>query len=136
MYFVFMEKQNYVYLLDDDASSRKGLTKLLMAAGYNVNAYASPNKLLDALGSDISGCILLTIGIPGMSGKELLSKLKKHGTNIPIIAISGDDDFATKQIAKDIKAVGFFRKPVDGTALLDAIEWALIDCNLGKTLIT
>ena len=127
-----MKKQNNAYVVDDDASARGGLTRLLIAAGYNVKAYASVGEFVKTFGPDIFGFIILDTRMPGMTGEELLTILEEHGINIPIIVVSGDDDANTRKKAKEMKAVGFFRKPVDGTALLDAIEWALKSGRTGK----
>ena len=64
-------------------------------------------------------------GIPGLSTEEKQAEFKSCGARLPIIVVSAHDDTETRQKAKKIGAVGFFRKPVDGTALLDAIDWAL-----------
>ena len=63
--------------------------------------------------------------MPGLSGKELQAELELRGAHLPIIVVTGNDDPETKREAEKIKAVGFFRKPIDGTALLDAIDWVL-----------
>ncbi len=60
-----------------------------------------------------------------MSGKELKVELDRRGIDLSIIVVTGDDDPEMKREADKMKAVGFFRKPVDGTALLDAVGWAL-----------
>ncbi len=63
--------------------------------------------------------------MPLSSVEELVKELKCCQSKINIIVISVDDDLESKKIAKEIGAVGFFRKPVDGTALIDAIHWSL-----------
>lgn len=117
--------EDQVYVIDDDASARNGLTRLLRAASYHVHAFESANKFLETLDEISSGCILLDIRIPGMSGEELVLELKNRNLNLPIIVVTADDNADTRQKAQEMNALGFFRKPVDGTALLDAISWAL-----------
>ncbi len=68
---------------------------------------------------------MLDARMPGVSGVELSNELKARGIHLPLIFVTADDDPETKQRALDMGAAGFFRKPVDGTALLDAIDWAL-----------
>jgi FixJ family two-component response regulator len=63
--------------------------------------------------------------MPGLSGEELQAKFQTRGVDLPIIVVTADDDAETRRKALRMKAAGFFRKPVDGTALLDAIRWAL-----------
>ncbi len=117
--------KKHVFVIDDDSSARNGLSRLLRAAGYPVHAFDSANKFLEYVDEYTSGCILLDIRMPGMSGDELALELKNRNVNLPIIVVSADDDQENKRLAKDIGAVGFFRKPVDGTALLDMINWTL-----------
>ena len=69
--------------------------------------------------------LVLDIRMPGMSGEKLQAKLKLWGVQVPIIVVTSDDDTAARRRARSLKAAGFFRKPVDGKALLDAIDWAL-----------
>ena len=117
--------KDHVFVIDDDASARKGLARLLRAAGYHVHAFDSSSKFLENLEETHSGCILLDIRMPGMSGDELALELKNRNVNLPIIVVSADDNGDTRRIAHEMNAKGFFRKPVDGTALLDAITWIL-----------
>ena len=120
-----MISSNHVFIIDDDSSVRKGLARLLRAAGYNGHAFDSANKFLETLDEYSSGCILLDIRIPGISMEELVLELKNRNVNFPIIVVTADDTADTRQKAQEMNAQGFFRKPVDGTALLDAISWAL-----------
>ena len=114
-----------VFVLDDDPSARKGLARLLRTAGHEVCAFASANEFLEALGTEVCGCLVLDARMPGPSGEELRAELLSRGIDLPIIVISADDDSETRAQAKKLNAEGFFRKPVDATALLDAIDWAM-----------
>ena len=120
-----MTNDNCIFLVDDDSSARKGLARLLRAAGYDVRDFASAKDFLDALGSETSGCLVLDARMSGISNEEVLEKLKARNIHLPIIVVTGDDDSETRRKAQKMKAAGFFRKPVDGPALLDAINWAL-----------
>ncbi|MCK4773726.1 MAG: response regulator [Candidatus Krumholzibacteria bacterium] len=120
-----MTKPHKIFVVDDDPSARKGLTRLLRAAGHDVRDFASANEFLDTLAPETSGCLVLDARMPGLSGEELHAELHARGIHLPIIVVTADDDPATRQSAQKLKAVSFFRKPVDGTALLDTIEWAL-----------
>ena len=70
--------------------------------------------------------------MPGLSGEELQAELKALGVHLPIIVVTADDDLETRNRAQKMGAAGFFRKPVDGTALLDAIAWALRSENVAE----
>ena len=114
-----------VFLVDGDLSARRGLARLLRTAGHDVREFASANELLDSLHPETSGCLVLDAGTPGLSGGELLAKLDALRIDLPIIVISADDEPEIRRRAYAMNAAGFFRKPVDGTALLDAIAWTL-----------
>ena len=120
-----MTNDNCIFLVDDDSSARKGLARLLHAAGYDVRDFASAKDFLDALGSEASGCLVLDARMSGISNEEVLEELKARNIHLPIIVVTGDDDSETRRKAQKMKAAGFFRKPIDGPALLDAINWAL-----------
>ena len=120
-----MKDKHKVFVIDDDMSARNGLARLVRAAGYNVSTYSSANEFLAALYPNISGCVILDARMPGMSGEDLVAKLMGLGENLSVIFVTAEDDPAIKQKAKKMGAAGFFRKPVDGAALLDAIDWAV-----------
>jgi FixJ family two-component response regulator len=114
-----------IYLIDDDSSARTGLARLMRIAGYSVLPFESGKAFLSDLTPKSSGCIVMDLRMPEMTGEELLQKLHEDGLNLPVILMSADDSPALRKKAQKLKAAGFFRKPVDGTALLDAIDWAL-----------
>ena len=115
----------HVFVIDGDSSVRKGLVRLLSNAGYEVNQFTSLNDFMDVIKPGLSGCIVMDSRTLELSEKDLKAEFKKHGVCLPFIIISADDDSKIKQRAHKMKAAGFFRKPIDGTALIDAIEWAV-----------
>jgi FixJ family two-component response regulator len=120
-----MNCANCVFVVDDDPSARKGLARLLRAAGHRVREFASADEFLDAVEPELSGCVMvLDARMPGLSGEELQAELEAREVEVPVIVITADDAPETRRKAQKMKAAGFFRKPVDGTALLDAIRWA------------
>jgi two-component system response regulator FixJ len=124
-----MVKEVTVYVLDDDNSARKGLSRLLSAAGFNVLSFSNASSFLNKLKPNASGTLVTDLRMPGLTVEDLAKELKCREPNINIIVVSGDDDVASKKIASAIGAIGFFRKPVDGTALIDAINWSLKNNN-------
>ena len=110
-------------MIDDDSSVRKGLVRLLSKAGYEVSQFTSLNDFMDAIKAGVSGCIVLDSRILELSKKDLQAEFKNHGVNLTFIIISADDDLKSRQRA--MNAAGFFRKPIDGVALIDAIDWAI-----------
>jgi CheY-like chemotaxis protein len=67
----------------------------------------------------------LDIRMPGLTGHDVQARLRKRGATIPVIALSAQDDVETRERARELGAMTFFRKPVDDQALLDAINWLL-----------
>ena len=120
-----MVEPRQVFVVDDDSSARNGLARLLRTAGHDVRAFASAEEFLDDFDPETFGCLVLDVRMPGMSGQELQAELVARGVRLPIIVVSGDDDPTTRRTAHRMNAAAFFRKPVDGSALLDAIEWAV-----------
>lgn len=120
-----MPSENCLFVVDDDSSARKGLARLLRTAGHMVRDFASANEFLDSLGPEACGCLVLDVRMPGLSSKELQEALEARGISLSIIVVTADDNGETRRLAAEMKANAFFRKPVDGTALLDMIDWAL-----------
>ena len=115
-----------IYLIDDDESVRKALQRLLRSAGFDVKAFSSAEEFLQSGNLDEKGaCIILDIRMPGLTGFDLQEKLVSNGIRTPVITVSAFDDAATREGARKLGATAFFRKPVDGEALIDAIHWAM-----------
>ena len=114
-----------VFVVDDDPSARRGLARLVRTACHDSRDFGSVAELLGALGTVLTGCVVLDAGMPRLSGEELQAELRGRGVHLPIIIVTADDNPESRRIAQKMKAVGFFRKPVDGKALLDAIDWAM-----------
>ena len=98
---------------------------MLKAASYGVLGFPTVAEFLDSLGPDASGCLVVDTTPPDRSGEDFLAALEGRGVHLPIIAIAASDDLESRANARRMKAVAFFRKPVDGPALIDAIRWAL-----------
>ncbi len=120
-----MIKEHTIYILDYDQSSRKGIARLLHMAGFNVISFSDVISFLNKLNRNSSGTLIMDLEIPELFLEKLIKELKCHGANCKIIIISAQDDLVSKNIADDIGAIQFFRKPVDGTALIDCINWSL-----------
>ena len=112
-----------IFIVDDDDSVRKGLSRLMRAAGFEVKAFATADSFFEECGAATRTCVLLDITMPQMSGLEIQSRLKEKGIDLPVIAVSARDDDETRTTARRLGARFFLRKPVDDRALLDAIAW-------------
>jgi FixJ family two-component response regulator len=114
-----------VYIIDDDASVRKGLARLMRSAGLEPRPYESPELFLAEVCQEKSACVLLDITMPRLTGLQVQAALKAKGIDLPVLAVSARDDKDTRQLARALGARFFFRKPVDDQALLDAIAWVI-----------
>lgn len=114
-----------VYLVDDNPSVRKALTRLLKSAGYNVIAFASAREFLDHPSDERPACLVLDIRMPGLTGIDLQRELNSAKMILPIVFITGHGDVPTSVRAMKAGAVDFLSKPVKDTDLLKAIEQAL-----------
>jgi FixJ family two-component response regulator len=116
-----------VFLVDDDASVRRGLTRLIKSTGLTAQAYASARDFLDSWHVNNQGpaCLVLDVRMPGLSGLELQHELQAANTLLPIIFITGHGDIPMSVKAMKDGAVDFLPKPVKDKVLLEAIERAL-----------
>jgi FixJ family two-component response regulator len=114
-----------VHVVDDDASWRTSVRRLLSAAGYRVSLYDSAEHFLDAADLNAPGCVLLDLRMPGLTGLQLQQRLGDLGHTLPVVFISGHGDIPTSVLAMKAGAENFLTKPVDTDVLLDAIAQAI-----------
>ncbi len=114
-----------VFIIDDDPSARRGVTRLVRAAGLNADSYPSAEEFLSSGRTDGPGCILLDVRMPDMTGPELQAELGKSEYCLPIIFLSGHADVPIAAQAMKCGAVDFLTKPVDRDDLLAAISESL-----------
>ena len=111
-----------VHVVDDDAALRDSLRWLLESAGHRVATYASAEAFLATYAAEQSGCLLLDIRMPGMSGLELQDELRRRGHAIPIVFITGHGDVPMAVNAVKKGALEFIEKPFNDQALLVLID--------------
>lgn len=121
-----MKTAPQVYLIDDDASIRKSMARLLRIAEYQVDAYSSADEFLETCRMARHGCIVLDLRMPGLSGEGLQDRLRTMKEALPIIVITGHGDEQIRASMMKKGAVAFLAKPFDDSELLDAIEAALV----------
>jgi FixJ family two-component response regulator len=115
-----------VHIVDDDASFRTAIQRLLRASGYAVETYESAEQLLQRLPDGASpSCILLDIRIPGLSGPDLQDRLAALGSNLPIVFLTGHADVPTTVKVMKAGADDLLTKPVTKDELIGAIERAI-----------
>ena len=114
-----------VFVVDDDASVRKALTRLIKSAGYHVDTFASAREFLDRVKADEkAGCLVLDVRMPGVSGMDLQRELQNANASLPIVFMTGHGDIPMSVKAMKAGAVDFLPKPVKDKELLRAIEQA------------
>jgi FixJ family two-component response regulator len=114
-----------VFVVDDDASVRKALARLIRSAGYQVNTFASAREFLDRIKADQEpGCLVLDVRMPGLSGLDLQHELQSADISLPIVFMTGHGDIPMSVRAMKAGAVDFLPKPVKDAELLRAIEQA------------
>ena len=113
-----------VYIVDKEKAARKSLTDLMHSAGLRPQPFSSVEEFLAKANPDSHGCILLDMAMLP-TDLHLETDLKRRGIDLPVIAVSTQDDAKTRKLAQELGSQFFFRKPVDDQALLDTIQWVL-----------
>jgi FixJ family two-component response regulator len=114
-----------IFVIDDDASVRRSLSRLLSSAEYLVEAYDSADAFLQRAPYQGHGCIILDVNMPGLDGMALYEQLLAHGYNLPVIFLTGHGDIPMSVSAMKKGASDFLIKPVDETVLLATIAEAM-----------
>ena len=114
-----------VYLVDDDPSVLKAVSRLLRSAGLAVATFQSAKQFLDHWELPLAGCVVLDVTMPDMTGPELQERLNQFGTLLPVIFLTGDGDLPMGIRAMKGGAVDFLSKPCPDEVLLEAIYRAL-----------
>jgi FixJ family two-component response regulator len=114
-----------VAVVDDDVSVRRALTRLLQSADLRVLTYASAAEFLDTGLSSTPECLVLDIHLGGMSGLELLARLRELGHNLPIVIITAHDDAQAREAAARGGCVAYLCKPLDAKVLLEEVATAM-----------
>ena len=110
-----------IAVVDDDADVRHALQRLALAAGLAAQVYASGEAFLQSLDDHEPDCVVLDLHMPGLDGFAVQAALRRRGSTLPVLVITGDDRPATRRRAMALGARGYLRKPVDGEQLLAAI---------------
>lgn len=110
-----------VFVVDDEPSVRKSLGRLLKAAGYRVEAFASAKEFLQSGPHDGVGCLVLDVQMPDLNGLELQQALVASERGLPIVFITGHGDIPTSVRAMKAGALDFLSKPFHEKDLLEAI---------------
>ena len=114
-----------VLVVEDDHSVREALAGLIRSAGWNVEVFVSAHEFLARPRADVPSCLVLDVGLPGLSGLDLQARMAGLHDDIPIIFITGQGDIPMSVRAMKAGAVEFLTKPFLDQDLLDGIEMAI-----------
>ena len=113
-----------VFIVDDDPSFLKSMSRLLDAVGYTVRAFESAQEFLEQIGPETSGCVVTDLQMPGMDGLKLQEALRRTTNPLPVIFLTGQGDIPTTVNAMRRGAEDFLMKRAPKEELLSAIERA------------
>jgi DNA-binding NtrC family response regulator len=111
-----------VYIVDDDASVRDAVGRLVRSAGWKVETFASAQEFLASPWADVPSCLILDVQLPGLSGLDLQERLATAGARTSIIFLTGHGDIPTSVRAIKAGALEFLTKPYADADLIAAIE--------------
>jgi two-component system response regulator FixJ len=114
-----------VHVIDDDEAMRESLAFLLGTVGIDVETYDSANAYLAVAAKVKAGCVITDVRMPGLSGVELLRRLRELKLGVPVIVITGHGDVPLAVEAMKIGAIDFLEKPFDDEVLLASVRSAL-----------
>lgn len=114
-----------VFIVDDDENMRHALVRLCKSVGLHTRTYAAAQHFLDDCAGEMHGCLVTDMRMPGMSGLDLLPKLRERGITLPVIVITGYGDVASAVRAMKSGAIEFLEKPFSNQELLDCIHKCL-----------
>jgi FixJ family two-component response regulator len=121
-----VSKQDVISIVDDNASIRGAIKRLIESADLIVEEFASAEEFLLSGRSQNSACLILDLRLSGMSGLDLQSQLQLSNPRLPIIFMSASADEISTARARQLAAVEFLEKPIDEQALFAAIDSSLI----------
>ena len=114
-----------VFIVDDDASVREALGRLMRSAGLRVEAFASAEEFLNRARTDAPSCLVLDVQLPDLSGLDLQRRMVDANNEMPIVFITGHGDIPTTVRAMKAGAIEFLTKPLLEGDVLESIRQAI-----------
>jgi FixJ family two-component response regulator len=115
----------YVAIVDDDASVRKALARLLRVFAIRSQTYGSAREFLESLSLGAPECLIVDLHMPEMTGLELQDELLRVGANIPTIVITAHNEIGYRERCRAAGAAAYLLKPLDENTLIAAISSAI-----------
>jgi FixJ family two-component response regulator len=113
-----------IAIVDDDASVRKALGRLLSASSFDIKSYGSARDFLKSLQLGTPDCLVVDLHMPELTGFDLQRQLMRSGINIPTIVITAYNEPGLRERCQSAGAAAFLLKPVDGSTLIGSINAA------------
>jgi len=117
-----MKTKPKIYVVDDDESVRRALSRLMKSAGFKVEAFNSAQSFLDSIPPNTQGVLILDIRMPDTDGFELQKKLNALRSRLQVIFITAHAQAGDRERALEAGAIGFLQKPFSDESLLDLIN--------------
>jgi FixJ family two-component response regulator len=127
------EPSPVVFVIDDDASMRSAISRLLAAVGIDAQTFTSAQEFLSTKPADVPGCLVLDVRLPGLSGLDLQKEMVAQDIHYPIIFVTGHGDIPMSVQAMKAGAVEFLTKPFRDQDLLDAITQAITRASASRS---
>jgi DNA-binding NtrC family response regulator len=119
------DKGALVYVVDDDSSAREGVARLIRSAGLLTKTFASGEEFLATPRPKVPSCLVLDLNLPGINGLDLQHELRKSGSQLPIVFVTGHGDISVAVRAVRAGAANFLTKPFDSDDLLKAVRQSI-----------
>ena len=120
-----------IFVVDDDASVRTAVRRLLLSLHYPVRLFGSAEQFLADIRRGTRGCLILDLRLPGMSGLQLQRQLVSEDWKMPIVFISAHDDDESRNAALRMGAISYLRKPFERQQFLESVQTAISRSHAG-----
>ena len=111
-----------IAIVEDDASFRRAVGRLLRVSGFETETFASAEDFLNSTLPESHSCLILDLNLPGMSGFELVDHLSEFGPHLPVIFITAQDEECLRERASVFPNTVYLRKPFVGAVLLEGLR--------------
>jgi FixJ family two-component response regulator len=115
-----------IYIIEDDVSVRESIGTFLQCKGLKSQSFGSAEEFLEGFSTEADDILILDLNLPGISGYDLLTRFSDNQTKLKVIVTTAYDEPGGRKFCLEHGVKNYFRKPVDGEALLDVIKFNLL----------